>query len=194
MIAKRLKVGLSAAIVAGTLGFASAPTVKNIVLVHGAWVDGSGWKPVYEILVKDGYTVTVVQEPLTSFADDVAATRRALAQQDGPCILVAHSYGGSVISEAGIDPHVVGLVYIAAHMPDAGESEAADGARYPSALSTSNVKKTTSDGYTYIDPVQFSEILRRRSAQAAGRVCSPVTNLDRGLGIPRHGDDARLEI
>jgi len=173
MIAKRLKVGLSAAIVAGTLGFASAPTVKNIVLVHGAWVDGSGWKPVYEILVKDGYTVTVVQEPLTSFADDVAATRRALAQQDGPCILVAHSYGGSVISEAGIDPHVVGLVYIAAHMPDAGESEAADGARYPSALSTSNVKKTTSDGYTYIDPVQFPKYfaadLPKRQAEFAAR-------------------------
>lgn len=128
---------------------------KNIVLVHGAWVDGSGWKPVYEMLVKDGYTVTVVQEPLTSFAEDVAATRRVLAQQNGPCILVAHGYGGSVISEAGTDPRVAGLVYIAAHMPDAGESEAADGTRYPSALSTANVKRTTSDGYTYLDPAQF---------------------------------------
>jgi pimeloyl-ACP methyl ester carboxylesterase len=159
MIAKRLKAGLAAAVGVGTLGLAAAPTqplgVKNIVLVHGAWVDGSGWKPVYEILVRDGYAVTQVQEPLTSFADDVAAARRVVAQQNGPCILVAHSYGGSVISQAGTDPHVVGLVYIAAHMPDAGESEAADGARYPSALSMANVKRTTSDGYTYLDPAQF---------------------------------------
>jgi pimeloyl-ACP methyl ester carboxylesterase len=105
----------------------SASPVKNIVLVHGAWVDGSGWKPVYDILTKDGYTVTLVQEPLTSFAEDVRATKRVLDQQRGPCILVGHSYGGSVITEAGTDSHVVGLVYIAAHMPDTGESEATDG-------------------------------------------------------------------
>src|SRR5947209_14051347 len=75
--------------------------VRNIVLVHGAWVDGSGWKGVYDILVKDGYHVSIVQEPLTSFQEDVAAVKRVLAQQDGQCILVAHSYGGSVITEAG---------------------------------------------------------------------------------------------
>src|SRR6202050_4887023 len=85
---------------------------RNIVLVHGAWADGSGWKGVYEILVKDGYNGSVVQEPETSFKDDVAATKRVLALQDGPCILVAHSYGGAVITEAGADPSVVGLVYI----------------------------------------------------------------------------------
>ena len=95
--------------------------VRNIVLVHGAWADGSGWKGVYDILVKDGYSVSIVQEPETSFKEDVAATKRLLAQQDGPCILVAHSYGGSIITEAGTDPSVVGLVYIAAHMPDSGE-------------------------------------------------------------------------
>ena len=95
--------------------------VRNIVLVHGAWADGSGWKGVYDILVKDGYNVSIVQEPETSFKEDVAATKRILAQQDGPCILVAHSYGGAVITEAGTDPSVVGLVYIAAHMPDAGD-------------------------------------------------------------------------
>ena len=94
--------------------------VHNIVLVHGAWADGSGWKGVYDILVKDGYNVSIVQEPETSFTDDVAATKRVLAQQDGPCILVAHSYGGAVITEAGTDPSVAGLVYIAAHMPEAG--------------------------------------------------------------------------
>jgi pimeloyl-ACP methyl ester carboxylesterase len=93
--------------------------VRNIVLVHGAWADGSGWKGVYDILVKDGYNVSIVQEPETSFQEDVAATKRILALQDGPCILVAHSYGGAVITEAGTDPSVAGLVYIAAHMPDA---------------------------------------------------------------------------
>jgi pimeloyl-ACP methyl ester carboxylesterase len=84
--------------------------VRNIVLVHGAWADGSGWKGVYDILVKDGYSVSIVQEPETSSQEDVAATKRVLALQEGPCILVAHSYGGSVITEAGTDPSVVGLV------------------------------------------------------------------------------------
>jgi pimeloyl-ACP methyl ester carboxylesterase len=133
------------------------PRVRNIVLVHGAWADGSGWKPVYEVLVKRGYKVTVVQEPLTSFADDVAATRRALALQDGPAILVAHSYGGSVITEAGTDPVVVGLVYVAAHMPDAGESEAELGKRFPSDLAKSTAVKKTADGFVYLDPAQFRE-------------------------------------
>src|SRR5580698_9472790 len=114
------------------------PRVRNIVLVHGAWADGSGWKGVYEILVKNGYNVSLVQEPETSFKDDVAATKRVLALQDGPCILVAHSYGGAVITEAGTDPSVAGLVYIAAHMPDAGENESDDGRRFPSDLSRSN--------------------------------------------------------
>src|SRR5271169_1430251 len=86
--------------------------VKNIVLVHGAWADGSGWKGVYDILIKDGYNVSIVQEPETTFKEDVDATKRVLALQDGPCILVAHSYGGAVITEAGNDPSVVGLVYI----------------------------------------------------------------------------------
>src|ERR1700732_5411266 len=86
--------------------------VRNIVLVHGAWADGSGWKGVYEILVKDGYNVSVVQEPETSFKDDVAATKRVLALQGGPCVLVAHSYGGAVITEAGTDPAGCGFVYI----------------------------------------------------------------------------------
>jgi pimeloyl-ACP methyl ester carboxylesterase len=82
----------------------------------------SAWKGVYDILAKDGYKVSIVQEPETSFKEDVAATKRILALQDGPCILVAHSYGGAVITEAGTDPSVAGLVYIAAHMPDAGEN------------------------------------------------------------------------
>jgi pimeloyl-ACP methyl ester carboxylesterase len=129
--------------------------VRNIVLVHGAWADGSGWKGVYDILVKDGFKVSIVQEPETSFKDDVAATKRILALQDGPCILVAHSYGGAVITEAGTDPSVVGLVYIAAHMPDVGEKESEDGKRFPSDLTKSGAIKKTSDGFTYIDPEEF---------------------------------------
>jgi pimeloyl-ACP methyl ester carboxylesterase len=135
-----------------------AHRVRNIVLVHGAWADGSGWKGVYDILVKDGYNVSIVQEPETSFKDDVAATKRILAQQDGQCILVAHSYGGSVITEAGTDPAVAGLVYVAAHMPDSGEKESEDGKRFPSDLAKSGATKKTPDGFTYIDPAQFHEL------------------------------------
>ena len=152
--------------------------VRNIVLVHGAWADGSGWKGVYDILAKDGYNVSIVQEPETSFQDDVTATKRILALQDGPCILVAHSYGGSVITEAGTDPSVVALVYIAAHMPDAGESEAADGKRFPSDLSKSNAIKKTADGFTYLDPAQFHEYFAADvpAAQAAFMARSQVLN------------------
>ncbi len=125
---------------AGGTGAAFAAPVKNIVLVHGAWVDGSGWKPVYEILTKDGYNVTLVQEPLTSFQDDVIATKRILDLQDGPCILVGHSYGGSIITEAGVHPKVVGLVYVAAHAPNVGEDEGALGKRTPSVLAQQKVQ------------------------------------------------------
>jgi len=126
--------------------------IKNIVLVHGAFVDGSGWQPVYDILTAKGYHVTVAQEPLTSFDGDVAAVKRVLQQQDGPCILVGHSYGGAVITAAGNDSHVAGLVYIAAHAPDEGENEADNGKLYPPAYK-SLVKGT--DGFDYINPSQF---------------------------------------
>ena len=126
--------------------------VRNIVLVHGAFVDGSGWQPVYDILTAKGYHVTVTQQPLTSFESDVTAVKRILDQQDGPCILVGHSYGGAIITTAGIDPHVAGLVYIAAHAPDAGESEAGNGKRYPPAYKSLIVGK---DGLDYINPKMF---------------------------------------
>ena len=99
--------------------------VKNIVLVHGGFVDGSGWRGVYDLLTKDGFAVSVVQNPTISFADDVTVTKRILAAQDGPAVLVGHSYGGVVITEAGNDPKVAGLVYIAAFAPDKGESVSA---------------------------------------------------------------------
>ena len=133
------------------------PEVKNIVLVHGAWADGSGWRGVYNNLVRRGFNVSIVQEPETSFQDDVTAVKRILALQDGPSILVAHSYGGSVFTEAGTDPSVVGLVYVPAHMPDAGESEHEDGTLFPSDLSKSTVMKTTADGFTFLDPTQFHD-------------------------------------
>jgi pimeloyl-ACP methyl ester carboxylesterase len=107
------------------------PAVKNVVLVHGAFADGSSWSKVIAILQAKGFTVTAVQNPLTSLADDVAATRRALALQTGPVILVGHSWAGAVITEAGVDPKVAGLVYVAAFAPDIGEVIGELGKNYP---------------------------------------------------------------
>src|SRR5271156_5220579 len=156
-----------------------AHEVRNIVLVHGAWADGSGWKGVYDNLVRDGFNVSIVQEPETSFQDDVTAVKRILALQDGPSILVGHSYGGAVITEAGTDQSVVGLVYIAAHMPDAGEKESDDGKRFPSDLAKSGAIKKTPDGFTYIDPAQFHELFAADlpAEQAAFMARSQVLNL-----------------
>lgn len=131
---------------------AQAAPVHNIVLVHGAFVTGAGWKPVYDILVKDGYHVSVAQHPLTSVEADVAAVDRVLQMQDGPAILVGHSYGGAIITQAGNDSHVAGLVYIAAHALDEGETEAANGKLFPNA--TKAVKKTD-DGFLYLDPAHY---------------------------------------
>jgi pimeloyl-ACP methyl ester carboxylesterase len=152
--------------------------VKNIVLVHGAWADGSGWKGVYNILVREGFNVSIVQEPETSFQDDVTATKRILALQNGRCILVAHSYGGSVITEAGTDPSVAGLVYVAAHMPDAGENEADDGKRFPSDLGKSGAIKNTTDGFTYLDFAEFHRYFAAElsAEQAAFMARSQVFN------------------
>ncbi|HEY2624769.1 MAG TPA: alpha/beta hydrolase, partial [Dyella sp.] len=133
----------------------AATPAQNIVLVHGAWVNGSGWKPVYDILVKDGYNVSIAEHPLTSFTDDVTAVKRVVDMQDGPTILVGHSYGGAIITDVGNDPKVVGLVYIAAHALDEGETEVANGKRFPSATSqTADIKKTA-DGFLYLDPAHY---------------------------------------
>src|SRR2546426_2462876 len=128
--------------------------VRNIVLVHGGFVDGSGWQGVYKILKKDGYTVAIVQNPTISLADDVAVTKRTIANQNGPVILVGHSYGGAVITEAGNDPKVVGLVYVAACAPDKGESVSTlignppPGAPQPPIL-------PPQDGYLFLDKAKF---------------------------------------
>jgi pimeloyl-ACP methyl ester carboxylesterase len=155
-----------------------APQIRNIVLVHGAWADGSGWKGVYDILVKDGYKISIVQQPETSFKEDVAATKRMIAQQDGPCVVVAHSYGGSVITEAANDPKVISFVYVEAHMPDAGESEAGDGKRFPSDLSKSTAIKKTTAGFTYLDSAQFHQYFAADlpTEQAAFMARSQVLN------------------
>jgi pimeloyl-ACP methyl ester carboxylesterase len=122
---------LSATLLASALALTASPAqatpddaVRNVVLVHGAFADGSGWRGVYDELTARGYRVTIVQNPLTSLADDVAATRRALDRQDGPAILVGHSWGGTVITEAGVHDKVAGLVYVSALAPDAGETTA----------------------------------------------------------------------
>ena len=128
--------------------------IRNVVLVHGGFVDGSGWQGVYGHLKKDGYDVTIVQNPTASLVDDVAVTRRALAAQSGPAILVGHSYGGAVITEAGTDPAVAGLVYVAAFAPDKGESVASlikdpvPGAPVPPIL-------PPQDGYLFLDRATF---------------------------------------
>jgi pimeloyl-ACP methyl ester carboxylesterase len=128
---------------ASAAGAAPPARVKNVVLVHGAFADGSSWSRVIPILQAQGYNVTAVQNPLTSLADDVAATRRALALQDGPTILVGHSWAGVVITEAGMDPKVAGLVYVAAFAPDQGETVGELGKSYPAppALAAPNLDK-----------------------------------------------------
>jgi pimeloyl-ACP methyl ester carboxylesterase len=153
---------------------ASADPLKNIVLVHGAWVDASGWKPVYEILTNEGFNVTMVQEPETSFEDDVTATKRILDLQDGPTLLVGHSYGGSIITEAGVHPNVVGLVYVAAHAPDVGEDEGELGKKMPSVLAKiDGAIKKTPDEFTYLNPPDFPKLfapdLTRERAEFVAR-------------------------
>ncbi|MDP3257838.1 alpha/beta fold hydrolase [Bosea sp. (in: a-proteobacteria)] len=131
----------------------TAQPAKNVVLVHGAFADGSGWRSVYDLLTARGYRVTIVQNPLTSLEDDVAATKRALDRQDGPTILVGHSWGGTVITEAGVDPKVTGLVYVSALSPDAGETTAQQYEGF--APATEFVLDKARDGFAFVDRDKF---------------------------------------
>lgn len=124
LLAAAMAVAVPLPAIAQSSGTAAMPTVSTVVLVHGAFADGSGWRGVYDRLTARGYTVAIVQNPLTSLEDDVAATKRVLDRQDGPVILVGHSWGGTVITEAGVHPQVRGLVYVSALSPDAGETTA----------------------------------------------------------------------
>ena len=133
----------------------SARGVRNIVIVHGAWADGSSWSKVIPLLQAKGLHVVAVQNPLTSLADDVAATRRAIALQDGPVLLVGHSYGGVVITEAGNDPKVVGLVYVAAPAPSEGESVASVTKLFPPAPLGSEVRPI--EGFLTVTPKGVAE-------------------------------------
>jgi pimeloyl-ACP methyl ester carboxylesterase len=133
------------------LALPAEAAVKTIVLVHGAFADGSGWKPVANILERDGYSVRIVQEPETSFAADVAATRRVL-DKAGPCVLVGHSYGGSIITEAGMHADVKALVYIAAFQPDMGESVGSLADKMPPAAKSVG---PVGDGFLAVDPEAF---------------------------------------
>ena len=132
----------------------ASPGPKNVVLVHGGFVDGSGWQGVYGLLKKDGYNVSIVQNPTLSLAGDAAATRQVIDAQDGPVVLVGHSYGGAVITEAGNDPDVAALVYIAAFAPDRGESvntliaDPPPGAPVPPIL-------PPKDGFLFLDREKF---------------------------------------
>lgn len=130
--------------------------VKNILLVHGAWADGSSWSKVITLLQAKGFHCVAVQIPLTSLADDVATTKRAIALQDGPVILIGHSYGGAVITQAGNDPKVVGLVFVAAWAPAEGESVGSLGAKYPPAPLNPEVRPDA-QGFLSITPKGIAE-------------------------------------
>ncbi|MFC4527785.1 alpha/beta hydrolase [Dyella halodurans] len=159
MYIKALGLAAATAMALASTAHAAAPkaqeAVKNVVLVHGGFVDGSGWQQVYNILKKDGYNVTIVQNPTTSLADDVAITRRAIAKQDGPVVLVGHSYGGVVVSEAGTDPKVQRLVYIAAFAPDQGESVQSLIANPPPGASQPPILPPQ-DGFLFLDRAKFA--------------------------------------
>ena len=135
--------------------------INNVVLVHGGFVDGAGWRGVYDLLKKDGFNVSIVQNPTISLAGDVSATKLIIDSQPGAVILVGHSYGGAVITEAGTDPKVAGLVYITAFAPDKGElvntliANPPPGAPAPPIL-------PPKDGYLFLDKAKFPELLRRR--------------------------------
>ena len=156
----------------------AAIKAKNIVLVHGAWADGSCWLDVIPLLQAQGYKVTSVQNPLTSLADDVAATKRVLAMQDGPTVLVGHSYAGTVITEAGVDPKVTSLVYLAARAPDANEDFNALAATYPTAPVRAGIQKH--DGYLWLSQEayvkHFAGDLPEKRAKAMFATQQPISD------------------
>jgi pimeloyl-ACP methyl ester carboxylesterase len=174
-------VALSAAAL-GSQAAVAAP-IKNVVLVHGYFADGSGWQAVSKILTRDGYKVSVVQEPETSFEDDVKATTRVVDAQDGPSILVGHSYGGAVVTEAGNDDKVAGLVYIAAFQPDTGESPLDLAKKTPPATTAI---KATPDGHLYIDPASFHADFAADlpASEASFMAISQVTPAAQSFGVP----------
>ena len=167
---------------ATTDGRSHSAARPTILLIHGGFVDGSGWEGVFTRLRKDGYAVSIVQNPTTSLADDVAATRRAIDASNGPAILVGHSYGGVVITEAGNDPRVVGLVYVAAFAPDQGESVAklisnpAPGAAVPPIL-------PPTDGFLMLDKAKFAATIAA-DVEASRAACMAESKVPAGVKVP----------
>src|SRR5207249_693559 len=154
------KIVMAIGLLAATFGASEAQAqsaapvkARNVVLVHGAWADGSSWAKVIPLLQAAGLHVTAVQNPLTSLADSTAATKRVLAQQDGPTVLVAHSWGGTVISEVGTDPKVTSLVYVAARGPDAGEDFVALSGKFPTGPVRAGIQEH--DGFTKLSEESF---------------------------------------
>ncbi|WP_312367096.1 alpha/beta hydrolase [Ensifer sp.] len=151
MLKKKLMAAMATTLAVTSAAPVAAAEKPRIVLVHGAVMDGSTWRPVHDRLVGQGYRVSIVQMPLTGFDEDVAATKRVLAIHDGPVVLVGHSYGGAVISVAGVDPNVKALVFVAAFQPDEGESIAALNARFPMESHIRDV----GDGYMIVEPASL---------------------------------------
>jgi len=169
---------MMALIIAAGTNAQSAPSPGaevTIVVVHGALIDGSSWRGVYDVLAKDGYRVSIVQPPLTGLDEDVAATKRVLDQLDGPVILVGNSYGGSIITVAGSDPKVKALVYVAALQPDVGETSAEVA---PPKKEASNDLRPTKDGFIFLDPAKFAgdigADLPRATAEFMARSQMPI--------------------
>lgn len=175
--------------VGGTMAYAEPkPATKDIVIVHGALVDASGWRAVYDILSKDGFNVTLVQEPLTSLAEDIEATRRAIDQQSGPVVLVGHSYAGAVITEAGTDPKVSALVYVAALQPDAGEAGGQLMSKFaaPNNAMRAATNRSTQDKFFFVPPAKFHEAYAADvpAADAQFFANSQQQLAERALGAP----------
>jgi pimeloyl-ACP methyl ester carboxylesterase len=165
------------------------PAAKDVVIVHGALADGSGWRAIYDILNKDGFHVAIVQEPLTGLAEDVDATKRVIDQQTGPVVLVGHSYGGSVITEAGNDPKVSALVYVAALQPDKGEASGQLMSKFaaPNDAMRAATNRTAPDvKYFYIPPAKFHETYAADvpAAQAKFMSDSQQQLAEKAMGAP----------
>ena len=179
MMKLRTLAAMAAGILAATLGgfevhaqTAAPVEARNVVLIHGAWADGSSWAEVIPRLQAAGLKVTAVQNPLTTLADSVAATRRALALQDGPTVLVAHSWGGTVLSEVGIDPKVTALVYVAARAPDAGEDFVALSGKFPVGPVRAGIQQH--DGFTTISEEAFLKSFANGCTRAKAEVLYAV--------------------
>src|ERR1700682_990576 len=157
-----------AMVIPGIIQAQDTPVAKNVVLVHGLYADGSSWIDVIPYLQRAGLNVTVVQNPLTSLADDVAATRRVLALQEGPTVLVGHSFAGTIISEVGNDPKVSALVYVAARAPDAGEDFPALAKTFPSPPASGGVVRT--DGFRQLSEAAFLNDFANGVAPASARL------------------------